>query len=674
MLALSVLLYLTTTFFLCIQIFKRLSLSDFLVIFYLTVISLNILICQILSLLEMLNLPWFYLGLQFILCTAITAAILLKKSVNLRESLKSGFTKKSGFKGLDIFLSMLVSFSLGVLFFVGISTPPNNLDSLHTHLTRIYYWLQHGTLAIWPATGLAQLNYPINAHLQGLWLHLLGGSERLFFVVPWLSLVVLCASVNQSARLLNLTARQALVSMLVLMCIPTVLLQTYSFQNDLVVAALASVAAWMLLRYRISKSLFDLGAALLALSLALGVKQSAYLVLPIFVIALVIMMVKKQVEKAHLPWLSLLAGFFLLFSFFKYGQNLVDFHSFFGVDDILSEQEFTLPTLAEKVSYNTPRYLYGMVDFGGLGQNLESRLNEVKAEVFSRLSEKNGVNLESEIYLQPGFDDSERFSYAMQRDMSEDTAWFGSVFFIGVPISLVVILFQKDKPRKVYAALAILHFLLYFLLILLQRPGWDPYQGRYFILGIVFLLPLAGSILPTKAIGQIPVILLLCAAFALITFNVLAMNHSKPLVTARTVANLQNELVLPLPQNTKVQIVAKTYLVKWTNKLIERWPQREPITSLSYYDQLYYSETILSTEIRMILDSLPSTEPIYLLMDRNPLEYGLFGVNRTRELFPVKDAVEVPAAAYLLIDRSQDSPQGFKFIVDSGQFRLYKKD
>lgn len=674
MLALSVLLYLATAFFLCLLVFKRLTLPDFLVTFFLTAFSLNIFICQSLSLVHLLNRPWIYLGVQFILCAVITAAILVKKNFHLRDSLHQRPEEKSGLKSLDYFFLTLISISLGVLFVVGISTPPNNLDSLHTHLTRIYYWIQHGTLASWPATGLAQLNYPISAHLQGLWLFLLGGSERLFFLVPWGSLVVLCISVYQSARLLSLTPRQSLVSVLVLMCMPTVLLQTYSFQNDLVVAALVSVASLMLLRYLRFRGIFDLGASLLALALALGVKQTAFFVLPIYSLVILILLVRKIIARKHVIWLTLFLAFFIAFSSFKYVQNLLEFRTLFGVEDVLSGQQFTFETFFEKSSYNAPRYLYGLIDFGGLGQNLESRLNVLKGKAFSSLFEKSRVDLESELYLQPGFDDSERFSYSLERDMSEDTAWFGPVFFIAILVSLGGLLFQKNRPRKVYAALAILHFLLYFLLILVQRPGWDPYQGRYFILGVIFLLPLTGSILPARGIGQLPVILLLCVAFALISFNVLGMNHSKPLVTARTIANLQNEFILPLPQNTKVQIVSKTYLVKWTNKFVERWPQRDPITTLSYYDQLYYSETPLATEIRLILDALPPTEPVYLLMDRNPLEYGLFGVNHTRELYPVKEVDDVPEEAYLVIDRAQDSPQGFKLIVDSGQFKLYKKD
>ena len=214
-----------------------------------------------------------------------------------------------------------------------------------------------------------------------------------------------------------------------------------------------------------------------------------------------------------------------------------------------------------------------------------------------------------------------------------------------------------------------------FCLIIIQRPGWDPYQGRYFILGIIPFVPLIGAVLPAKGIGKWVVGSVLCIIYIIISFNVLAMNASKPLVTARTVAILQNETILPLPDSTRLQIISKTYLVKWTNSLVERWTQRESIFSLPYYDQLYYSDTSLVPEIEMIRQSIPDSTPLYLMMERTPLEYGLFGLNRTRELFPINGYEDVEKDGFLMVDKAHDQPlPGFKLIASDDKYAIYQRD
>ena len=673
MLLFSILLYLVTALLACTVVFQKLTFSKILISFFITTFAINVLVGEFLSLIRQLNNAWFYLAAQLVFCAALSAVLVIKNNIKWRVLVQSNRVSKGNFRSFEYILLGLISVSLAVLFYVGINTPPNNLDSLHTHLTRIYYWLQHGSLVNWSATGLFQLNYPINAHLQGLWLVLLGGKEQLFFLVPWFSLVTICCTVYEISRRLDFSEKQSLVGVLVLLCFPVVLLQTYSFQNDLTVVALAAIAVWSLLNYQKSKRLVDLAGVLLALALALGVKQTAFFVLPIFLISAIFMLVKKQVEKKHLVWLSLFVAFFLVFSSFKYMQNLAAFHSFFGVEDVLSEQDYTLRSFAEKTRYNAPRFLYDFIDFAGLGERVETRLNGVKASVFEKLTSRSGIDLQSERYLPAGHDASERFSFAMGRALSEDTSWFGPLLIL-VPVSLLVVFIQKNKPRKSYTFFALLHFFLYFLLIIIQRPGWDPYQGRYFILGIIPFVPLIGAVLPARGIGKWAVSTVLCVIYIIISFNVLAMNASKPLVTARTVAILQNETILPLPDTTRLQIISKTYLVKWTNALVERWPQRESIFALPYYDQLYYSDTSLVREIDMIHRFIPDSAPLYLMMERTPLEYGLFGLNRTRELFPVTTFAEVKNGGFLLVDKAHDLPlPSFTLIASDDKYAVYQR-
>jgi hypothetical protein len=207
-----------------------------------------------------------------------------------------------------------------------------------------------------------------------------------------------------------------------------------------------------------------------------------------------------------------------------------------------------------------------------------------------------------------------------------------------------------------------------------QRPGWDPYQGRYFILAVVPLAPLFGVLIPRRGFGKWVIPLVLSFITIIISFNTLLTNDSKPIFTSRSVAYLQNKVILPLPENNKFKIVGKTYLVKLTNGLLWRLPQREPIIGLAYYDQLFYSDTDIIPVIEMIQDEIPADEPIYLMMNRDPLEYALFGINRTRKLFPVKSGDDVPPHDYLLVDKIHEQPlMGFDLVIGTEQFKLYRR-
>ena len=674
MLFLSILIYLITALLVCQAIFETLSFNKVIITFFVTTFSINVLTGELLSLARLLNQSWAYLVVQLFFCTVIGLVIAKNRKLDLHRLIKHNPFQENTFRAVDYGLLVFIAGVLSTLFIVGIKTPPNNLDSLHTHLLRIYYWLQHGSLANWPATGFAQLNYPINAHLQGLWLFLLGNNENSFFLVSWFSLVTMCCVVYDIARSLNFSPRQSLFSVMVLLTFPIVLLQAYSFQNDLIVATMVLVAGWALLNYYRQHRLKDLVIVMLTLALSLGIKQTAFLVLPSFFITAIIMLVRKQVNHKHLPWLSLTVVFFLVFSFFKYGQNLITVQSLFGVEDVRSEINPSLSSIIVKAQYNIPRYLIEFINFDGMGNPLENKLLGVKEQIFDRLSSNSKIDLKSGVYMLVGFDPGEQFSFSTNREMSEDTSWFGPLFFIMTPISIFVVFLQKDKIKKRYALFALLYFFLYFLLIVFQRPGWDPYQGRYFILGVVPFVPLLGACIPNKRPFNYAIMIVITFASLYLAFNILCFNNSKPIITASTISNWQNRHLADVPGQSGFNTFEKKSLRYLSYQLYKNVNQRQSIFEVDYYNQLYYSETNALKNINLVNSTILAGEPIYLYTYRDPLEYGLFGINRSRNLYPVDSITEVPKNTYLFIENSRITTRpGFILIDRNARYSIYQR-
>ena len=669
----SLLLYAIAAVILCAAIFKKLSVSNLIITFYLTVFCGNILVELILHFFGQLNNPGFFMGLQTTFCFLVAAAaLLIAKPVKDHFSFNPYPIKEKGF-GFSVVLIALMALCFTVLLIIGSKTPPNNLDSLHTHLNRIYYWLQHGSFAVWPATSAFQLTYPINANIQGLWVFLLTGSENLFFLISWFSLIMICAVIFKLGTLFNLSTNRALIGSLVFLTVPAATLQAYSFQNDLVVTALISITILGVFSYRQTKFFRYITISALALALALGVKQTAFMVLPAILLLLTFCAFREKMLKAVLKFMLAFTLFSMVFSSFKYIQNMVSFGSFFGTSDLVSGQEFSVGGLLEKARYNVPRYLYNFFSTDGLPDVLSGPLLSLKSKAFAGVTAKMGLDLEKEVYLAPGYDPSERFLYDYVPDLVEDTAWFGVLGSVLILISMVVVFLQKDKLRIGYLLFSLLLFTSYFAAILLQRPGWDPYQGRYFILSLFPFFPLLGVCVPNRRFWHGLALTFILGIWTLMMFTILLMNGSKPIITAGSVTHWQNT-VLKLPEENRFEIIKKNTLMKFSEGMIRISAQKAAIFDEDYYGQLFYSASSRKKSIELVNLTIPAEQPIYLLTYRDPLEYALFGRNRSRNLYPVTDASEVPVGGYLLVDLDDTRElTGFTFLGESNQIKVFQR-
>jgi 4-amino-4-deoxy-L-arabinose transferase-like glycosyltransferase len=671
--SLSLLLYVVAAVVLCAAVFKKLSISNLIITFYLAFFCGNIIVELLLHFFKQLNNVGLFLAIQAGFCLlACAAALLIAKPEKDHFRFDSYPVKEKGF-AFSVILIALIALCFVVLLIIGSQTPPNNLDSLHTHLNRIYYWLQHGSFAVWPATSDFQITYPMNANMQGLWVFLLTGNENLYFLASWFSLITICAVIFKIGTMFHLSANRALIGSLVFLSVPAATLQAYSFQNDLVVTALIAITILGIFSYRQSKYFGYMLIGALALALALGVKQTAFMVLPAILLLLVFFAFREKMLKAVLKFVLALTIFSTVFSSFKYVQNVMTFGSFFGTSDLISGQEFSIGGLLDKARYNVPRYLFNFFSTDGLPEVISSRLLEQKGNVFSAATGKIGLDLEKEIFLAPGYDPTERFLYNYQPDLVEDTSWFGVLSSLLILISIVVVFCQKDKRRSGYLLFSLIFFASYFAAILLQRPGWDPYQGRYFILSLFPFFPLLGVYVPERRFWRGLVVTAILGIWTLMMFTILLMNGSKPIITAGSVTHWQNT-VLKMPQNNAFEVIKKNSLLKVSEVMIRVSAQKAAIFDEDYYGQLFYSASSRKKSIELVNQIIPSDQPIYLLTYRDPLEYALFGKNQTRNLYPLSAADEVPNGAYLLVDL--DDPRefpGFTLLGETNLIRLYQR-
>lgn len=674
MLFASIIVYLVLSIFICPRIFEKASFSKLVLVFFLTVFSINIFTSEILGLLHLLYHPWLFLGIQILICISITLVMHRFSPLSLKTFRSTFDFSDFHLSKLELVLISLISATFIGLFVVGITTPINNIDSLASHLPRIFYWLQQGSLDYW--TTLTSLNryqliYPINAHIQALWLFSLGQNENLFFLVQWFSLVGIAASTFEISKSLNFSTTQALFSTLVGLSLPVVVLQTFSFQGDLTVTALLMVFIAFFFNFYLTKKIKFLWFAILSLLIALGTKQTAFFILPAACLVTLLVLVKdKGVTKFfRYSWLLLVLA--ILFSSYQYILNIVQTGSVFGLDSVLNEKYPSISRISDKATYLIPRFTYQFMGVEGLPRSIQPTLTHIKENIFTAILQPSGLNLEKKVFLQSGYDENESFQYQAIARLSEDTAWFGPFAILFIPLSTILCFFSKNNLRRNYAIICFINSIFYLFLVIIQRPGWDPYQGRYFILSLFPFIPLVSMLLSKKVIFRGIVIGIFLPISLLLIINTILLNDSKPIITARTQNDIINIFINPLPENSGIQkffkktLLKLTYPTPYSSQLVN-------IYEATYYDRLFFSSLYSVKDIEFVNKILPEGEPLSILITRSPIEYALFGKNRSRIVNPIAEISDA-RQGYVLVSNSLNltPPSKMKLLGKNSSYSIY---
>jgi hypothetical protein len=672
MIIVSILIYLFFSLFVTLSIYGRLVVAKFVQLFFLITFGLNILIFIGLDLLKAINKPWLFLFIQIIICLLLSLIIRHCWKLSTQEYKDRVRISFSNFKWFDYLLITLMGSILAAFFVVGITTPPNNMDSLDpTGITRIFYWLQQGTLDHGRPTGLASIFDPLFFHIQGVWLYSLGKSEYLFFLVQWFSLVVSTVTIYKISRSLGFTITNSLLSSLVGLSLPVALMQSYSFQGDLSVAVLILVSISFVIEWVKAKNKWDLFAACLAFVFALGTKKAAFLAIPVFLVVLLFWLIGRLKNKKIVPWLTVSSAVVIVAGIILVGQLIIRQGGRVVGVQLIYDNQISTSKLTEKFQYNTPRFLYQLIGLDGLPRVLQNSLIPIKAELFQKAIPST-LDLQAKVYLQPGFDQVEEFNYIAPLILSEESAWFGPVGFLLIPVSFVLALFSKQKNRKIYALFGLGLFLSFFILVIIQRPGWDPYQGRYFILLILPLIPLVSMLFPTKIMWRALLIVFILPLCLFLSFNTFFTNNSRPIITAGSIWGFQYQHILTLPENNKYQLFFKNKMTTIFDHIATAALDRRSIYDCTYWEQVYYSGFRMLGNIQFIDSLVPDGATLYLDIPSTSLDYGLFGRNKDRILLRVDDISQVSSGYYLTastaaVTLNKDS----ELLGENGTYKIY---
>jgi hypothetical protein len=379
----------------------------------------------------------------------------------------------------------------------------------------------------------------------------------------------------------------------------------------------------------------------LALGLVLGTNFSIAAYLPGFaVLALAGFWSYRYSLKQALGWVCAALLAFGLFSSPIYISNQIHFGSPVGPDaaEMTSTAVEAEMPRAKYIVLTSTRWTYQLADLSWLPGSIQTRLTAVKSAAARILTAPLGLNLEGDIATL----DAHVFSWDRKYQLQEDEAWFGLVgFLLIIPTSLVSVV-QAVRKKEALRAFPFVFYLTALVTCSLIRPGWTPFDGRYFMPAVA----LAAALLPMWFEGKRPRvwvqwILVFTALFS--SAMVILVNPAKQIVGGAAV---------------------------WNMNRIDR------LTRQSYS----------SKEMLYLAEQIPSGAVVGVAAEANDYqEYGLFGADFSRRVvnvYPVSLAADKAwlgerGVQYLLVRASgAGSPevaQNFQAGESLGDWILYER-
>jgi hypothetical protein len=469
-------------------------------------------------------------------------------------------------------LGVAAAFILGGILIVIVA--PNNYDALSAHLSRIGFWLQHNSFLPWPTNDIRGAAYPVNASLQVYWTVLFWGTDRLAGFVQWVGGIVTILSVFGLARILGWSRLQSAFAAFIWGSFPLVLLQSTTAQLDLVSAGIFMPVIYFLVLGLKKENQTMLIYSGLSMALALGTKQTLWFLLPgLGFFALILIGYWKRHIRHFLAWAGATAVFFVVLSAYMFVVNEVFYKTPIGPADFVSKNyiQFTPASIGQAMALNIPRISYQAVDFSGLPERERMFAYKAKGKLASLVVHWIGAPIEGTLVTQDGH----QFDLKYPTPIAEDESWFGilSVLLL-FPAAVIEFIFAFRKKDAIKIGMIV--FALTFLPVdILFRPGWDPYQSRYFLTTAGVLAPFMARWVQKRNFYRLGVwssaivgIMSIC--------NIMVYNPAKPLIS--------NRIDIFTANREKLQGFQTTYLLPYMQMVYEL-PER---TVIGYYSPGFF--------------------------------------------------------------------------------------
>jgi len=491
--------YLVASFF-----FKKTNIIDKINIVFL------VLCCQIIFITEVLSLFKGINGINYLIATAILFVFSLLLCRDRKNYIHFDFEQIKSLKNrlyLYIQDNKLLAFFLLVILisflwriFLIFYVPPNSVDSMTRHLSKIAYWIQNQSLHHFFTYNLPQISFPFNAQIMSLWTMVASKLDFLCGFVQFACYLLSGTLVYRCVRLyLKKDVIPSMFVMFVWYSLPQVVLQSTSTKNDLVVAYFVMFClVYFLLAISGNKKYLTLSAV--ALGVAVGTKVSSLVFVLPFALLILFFLIKGIIRiKQMISWSATFVVSWTVFSSYSFVQNYVTFQNVFGPAETLATRKISNPSIQAFFS-NFSQSLFNLAgNQSGLHLYI-LKLSDFYSGLFAAIGKWFFQFFHIPINV-PGVSWGFAFnSWGAKFSLNSESAYFGVV---GIIMILLVVylsfmgalkLFKRNiklKPRYLIFSFLFIGYL--FSLSWLIK--WTPFgDNRYMIILILTGIPMLALI------------------------------------------------------------------------------------------------------------------------------------------------------------------------------------
>jgi hypothetical protein len=446
-----------------------------------------------------------------------------------RDSIINSFRKLSRFNRSERTISILLGLLLAINFFLGIWSPPNNMDGHTYHLTRIIEWVQNGGTDHYPTNFLQQLYHNILGEYIQVMVYLIFPGDRLAFIPQFLAYVVLIFTVSLIGKDLGYTRREQIYLGLITACIPIAVFESTTVQVDLISCSLFTLFVFLGFFRKIKSDTGSLFFCGLSLALSYSCKYTNVFYSIPFLLFLTVDMLRGGGWKNVVKLASVSGAFVLIFFVRFFYRNYQLFGNIIGVGEnngILTERianyKFTL-------SGGFSNFMKNL----GLHMGLPSKWYNDKVDFFIlKIHQFFSIDLNDPAYSMDNY--FTRFS--VQEDMSPNPIHF----WVGLA-AILILVFRKVKIDRRIIWLPVLALAGIFVSgLFLRFQFWSSRTQLPFF--ILLCIPLSYFLFRLKTISRYVVLIPMLAMAFFITVS----NPNKPIVNYKYLFKKQLAYVPPV--------------------------------------------------------------------------------------------------------------------------------
>jgi len=473
------------------------------------------------------------LTFSFLLVAWLFVCIITIVLIVLRRHKLSFEFKKIPITSIIILIAVLGI--VGATLVIALNAPPNTVDSMTYHSSRVVHWIQNKSVAHYPTHILRQLFMVPGAEYFVLNFQILSGGDKFANLVQWFSMFGSLVCVSLIAKFFGAKIRGQVFAIAVCATIPMGILQSTSTQTDYAAGFWFINFVYWILKAQKSEKWRDVLLAGGALGLSLFTKQTIYLFALPYVFFFAIFVIKKCKLKL---WNQAFAiGFIVVFcNVSQFSRNYKISGNIFGNDMV------TCPKIAnEKFSFSS--LISGLTKNAGLHLATDNKkINDKVLKSIIKIHKVLGINIDDPKLTFNAVANKYKIRKIYDEDYDGNCCHF-IVFFFSLLMLIAIGIISRYKhsnensgfgPLVLYGLSIILTFILLSFII-----KWMPFNSRLQLSIFILAAPFIALTLektPIPFLGEFVIALLLFFAYPYVV-----KNSIRPLKGASTVFNVSRE-------------------------------------------------------------------------------------------------------------------------------------